>query len=433
MEVQISRKIFNPVYFPYLTLKTRVQIYFGGASSGKSRFLAQRCVYDMLVGGRNYLIVRKVAGTIRRSCFNEILKTINDWGVKEQFSVNQSDLIITCKNGYQMMFAGLDDVEKIKSITPAQGPLTDIWIEEATEAEPDDVKQLEKRLRGWSKFCKRVTLSFNPIVKTHWIFAKYFHGWTDEMKEMSKTDLFVLKTTYKDNKFLAPDDIKAMENETDKYYYEVYSLGNWGMLGGVIFKNWKVQDLSEIKSTFDNYYNGCDFGYANDPASIIRLHYDAKHKRIYVTDEHYETGLTNEDLAKEIKRICGKSDVVTCDSSEPKSVAELIQHGVTAVGAVKGKDSVNFGIQWLQQHEIILDVNCTRLKSELEVYKWQEDKNGSQLPKPVDRNNHGIDAMRYATESLMGQVFRDYQPEVKKKRDPWAEDYEELNSSWMAE
>src|SRR5690606_27492679 len=126
----------------------RTQVFFGGASSGKSVFLAQRCVVDLLNGGRNYLVCRAVGRTIRRSVFNEIIKIIGGWGLSELFTVNKSEMIITCSNGYQIMFAGLDDVEKLKSMIPARGVITDIWVEEATETDRDSLKQLYKRQRG---------------------------------------------------------------------------------------------------------------------------------------------------------------------------------------------------------------------------------------------------------------------------------------------
>jgi phage terminase large subunit len=339
--------------------------------------------------------------------FNEIVKCINAWGLKDQYEVNKSDLVITCENGYQILFAGCDDAEKLKSITPGKGVLTDIWYEEATEADPADLKQLEKRLRGLSKYPKRITLSFNPIIQTHWIYKKYFEcKWVEGSFSYREPGVSILKTTYKDNKFLSPDDIAALENETDKYYYEVYSLGNWGCLGGLIFKNWSQMDLSEEVEGFDNFYNGLDFGFANDPAAMVRLHWSKKSNTIYVVDELYAKELTNDVLAYEVKQKCGK-EVVWCDSAEPKSIMELCQHGVTAIKAKKGKDSVNFGIQWLQQQRIVVDLKCQNMINELSQYKWKEDKDGTTVPIPVDRNNHLIDSMRYCLYIEMGLLERE--------------------------
>ena len=407
-EVEIEPDVFNPAFKPYLQNDARTQILYGGSSSGKSVFLAQRTIYDLMMGGRNYLVTRQVGRTIRGSVYSEIVRVIFDWGVQSLFNINKSEMTITCQNGYQIIFAGLDDVEKLKSLVPAKGAITDIWLEEATETSRDSVKQLYKRQRGGrDDIAKRLTMSFNPILQSHWIFEDYFSGlgWADDQTEYHGDELSILKTTYKDNNFLTDNDRRDLENETDKYFYEVYTLGNWGVLGHVIFTNWQVSDLSIMHDQFVNRRNGLDFGFSDNPAGLSRSHYDTNHKRIYIFDELYETGLTNDILAARVIDKVGK-DIVICDSAEPKSIAELQREGVNAVGAKKGKDSVNHGIQWLQQQTIIIDSSCVNTQNEFRQYHWKEDKNGNALPQPVDKHNHIIDATRYAYEndSLARQV-----------------------------
>lgn len=223
-----QKEIFvNDAYIPYLGDETRTQIFFGGSSSGKSFFLAQRVVMDVM-NGRNYLIVRNVAKTVRHSVYNQIIKTIIDFDLKNEFEIGKSDMVITCKsNKKQILFAGLDDVEKLKSITPIQGVLTDVWLEEATECAYESYKQLTKRLRGKTekKLAKRVILSFNPVVKEHWIYKEFFGGWVDDKNVYRNDNLLIVKTTYKNNLFLTEDDVYALENEKDRYFYEVYTLG----------------------------------------------------------------------------------------------------------------------------------------------------------------------------------------------------------------
>jgi phage terminase large subunit len=394
MDIEIT---VNKIYLPYLEKQTRIQIFFGGSSSGKSVFLAQRTILDVLKG-RNYLVVRKVARTIRQSIFNELCKVINDMDLNSQFTINKTDMAITAKNGYQILSCGLDDVQKLKSITPAKGVITDILVEEATEIEYSDYKEISKRLRGVSDFkgMKRITFAFNPILQTSWLYAEFFGKWDDSMTRYEDENISILKTTFKDNAFLEQDDIERLENETDEYYYNVYTLGNWGVLGSVIFKNWKVEDCTEIRKTADNYKNGLDFGFASDPAALVRTHYDRKHKTIYILDELYQRGMTNDILAEEVKAMIGYEYVV-CDSSEPKSIKELKNYGINAVGAKKGKDSVAHGIQWLQQQTIIIDVSCQNFKNEIQQYQWKEIQ-GQAVPIPIDKNNHLIDALRYSYE-----------------------------------
>lgn len=399
--IEYEDGVINKVYEPYIDCDISTQIFYGGSSSGKSYFLAQRCVIDVLNGDHNYLVTRKVARTLRGSSFNEIKKSISFFNADKLFSINQADMVITCANGYQILFAGLDDVEKIKSITPAKGVITDIWCEETTEDEYDDIKQLEKRLRGRSTVKKRMIFSFNPIFQTHWIYNMYFAGKWDESKTLYKDkDLLILKTTYRDNEFLTDDDIYKLENETDKYYKSVYSDGNWGVIGKVIFRNWRTENLSDKK--FPHYNNGLDFGFANDPTALVRLHYDRKRSTLYILDAQYLYGYTNDLIAAEIKSMCGDETII-CDCSEPKSIQELRQLGAYAIPTEKGKDSVNFGIQWLQKLNIIIDCSLVDAINEFTTYKWIEDKDGNVLPKPIDKNNHIIDAIRYALSIEMRQ------------------------------
>jgi phage terminase large subunit len=309
------------------------------------------------------------------------------------FELNKSDNSLTCKNGCQILTAGLDDTEKIKSITPSQGVITDIWIEEATEVEYEDVQQLKKRLRGESKLNKRLIMSFNPIYQTHWIYKEYFGKFQGTF--FRDDGIMILKTTYKDNAFLTEQDIQNMEQEKDDYYYNVYTLGNWGVLGKTIFKNYVIEPFDS--STFDNYYNGLDFGFASDPAAFIRVHYDKRNKMIYIINEFEELELTNDVLANKIKTIIG-NEYITCDSAEPKSIRELQLLGVKAKAAKKGKDSINFGIDWLKRHKIVIHPSCINFKREIELYQYQTDKNGIYINKPFDKDNHLLDGLRYALE-----------------------------------
>lgn len=382
---------------PHLLNCHRYQIFFGGSSSGKSVFLATRTALDCMQG-RNILVLRNVARTLRGSCWNEIYKAISRMGLTAYFAISKSDMTITCAlNGAQILFAGLDDVEKIKSITPQSGPLTDIWMEEATETAYEDFKQLDKRLRGESRHTKRLTLSFNPVYKTHWIYREFFGIWDDAKTYAESDTVSILKTTYKDNRFLTDDDRAALEGEKDPYFREVYTLGNWGVLGDVVFRNWHVEDLQPLASAYPTRFFGLDFGFSQDPCAAVNVALDKKHKRVLIFAELYERGLTNSMLAERLKAFAGRSPI-TCDSAEPKSIRELRNYDIAAHAARKGQDSVVHGIQWLQGHEIIVDHRCKNMCAELTLYQWRKDKDGNSLAIPEDKNNHLIDALRYALE-----------------------------------
>lgn len=228
INIKISKKVFNDVYLPYLHNQDRYLIFYGGGSSGKSYFIAQRFIYKLFNPTRcNLLVVRQTGDTNRKSTFPLLKQVISNWNLAKYFKVNASDMRIKCLlTGNEVAFAGLDDVEKIKSITFENGELTDIWVEEATECQEADINQLKVRLRG-GKSKKQIVLSFNPINIQHWI-KKHF---------IDSGLATVCFSTYKDNKFLTDDDRKALEDlqYTDEYTYEVYCLGKWGIIGKTVF------------------------------------------------------------------------------------------------------------------------------------------------------------------------------------------------------
>lgn len=404
-KLKVKKSEFNPIYREKgLNNDNYFQIYFGGSSSGKSYFLSQRAVLDVMKG-RNYLIVRKVKNTVRGSVFNEIRKSIISFGLSKYFSINKSEMTITCLiNNRQIRFGGLDDVEKIKSITPIDGVFTDIWIEEATEITQNDFKQLKKRLRGQSKHKKRITISFNPIHKSHWIYKHFFGIWQDDKQYVKGMvdglNCSILKTTYKDNEYLTEQDIANLENESDQYYYDVYTLGNWGVLGNLIFNNWKVKDLSDQMDKFNNIFYGLDWGFYPDPFAFVKMHIDERQNKIYIYDELYLYQRTNDTLIDEIKNKYNGGRKIVADSAEPKSIKYFKNNGVRIKAAEKGPGSIEYGIKRLKDYEIIIHKDCINTKNEFSLYKYKENKSGEVLPVPVDKNNHIIDSIRYATEEL---------------------------------
>ena len=274
VNIRISKKVFNDVYLPYLNNTDRYLVFFGGGSSGKSYFIGQRFIYKLIHPARcNLLVVRQTGDTNRRSTFPLLKQVISNWNLAEHFKINESDMRIVCKlTGNEVAFAGLDDVEKIKSITFSNGELTDIWVEEATECQEADINQLKVRLRG-GKSKKQMVLSFNPINIQHWI-KKHF---------IDSGLATVCFSTYKDNKFLTDDDRKALEDLrlTDEYTYEVYCLGKWGILGKTVFDARAIQRRLDVipkpvKTGYFTYdYDGLritNIKWVNDRNGYIRLY-----------------------------------------------------------------------------------------------------------------------------------------------------------------
>ena len=395
----------NDAYMPYIEATQYIQIFFGGSSSGKSYFISDRTVIDN-INGYNYLVCRNVGNTIKKSVFNQIVKSINNMCLAMFYRINKSDMTITCtRNGKQILFAGLDDVEKLKSITPENGVLERVWIEEATEVKREAFLQLKKRLRGRTDKHKGIILTFNPVLKSHWIYKEFFADCWDESKNTYSDDRkLIVKTTYKDNNYLTPDDVYELEHEADQYFYNVYTLGNWGILGNLIYKNWSTADLSGMVHTFDNVVNGLDFGFSN-PNALIRAHISEKSKTIYVFQELCKRGQTYDSLIADVKRICGNG-IITCDNEDSRGLFMLQTAGIKAVPAKKGADSVLNGITWLSGYKIVIDISCQEFINEIQQYHWQEDKDGNVLEKPVKKKDHLLDALRYAVEqeSLAGKT-----------------------------
>ena len=274
VNIKISKKVFNEVYLPYLDNDDRYLVFGGGGSSGKSYFIGQRWIYKLIHPTRcNLLVTRQTGDTNRRSTFPLLKQVISNWNLSKHFKINESDMRIKCLlTGNEVAFAGLDDVEKIKSITFENGELTHIWCEEATEMQEADINQLKVRLRGGSSK-KQIVLSFNPVNIQHWI-KKHF---------IDSGLATVCWTTYKDNKFLTDDDRKALEDlqYIDEYTYEVYCLGKWGILGKTVFDARAIQKrLDEIpkpiKTGYFRYdYDGLrisDIQWVNDRGGYIKIY-----------------------------------------------------------------------------------------------------------------------------------------------------------------
>jgi len=361
-------------------------------NSGKSHIVARKILYRVLKEKdvkHNFLIIRKVDRTIKRSVFALIKNIISIWYLTSEFDVNLTDKTIIYKlNGSQIMFSGLDDVEKLKSI---EG-VTSIWIEEATELTQEDFEQLDLRLRGVTKYIKQITLTFNPISEQHWIKKMFFD---DPIQ-----DVFTLHTTYLDNYFIDDEYKMVMENKkkTNPRYYGIYALGKWGTAEGLVFNNVITRLVRQEEIAGLDFVQGLDFGYTNDPSAFNQTYIDIKNKKIYVYDGFYEKGLTNANIAERIKSLFAHRHLTTADSSEPKSIDYLKTKSINIRGAMKGAGSISTGVDFLLEFEIIVNAHLVEFMTEFNNYCWAIDKNNKQLNKPIDDFNHFIDSLRYACE-----------------------------------
>jgi len=386
-------KTKSPAFAPLFKHKHRYEVAWGGAGSGKSHIVARKLLYRMLQESHvkhNILIIRKVDRTIKKSVWTLVKNIISRWGILDQFHLNQTDRTMTWKhNGSQFMFSGLDDVEKLKSI---EG-VTSIWCEEATELLQEDFEQLDLRLRGEHGCLKQITLTLNPISEQHWIKRIFFD---DPIQ-----DVFTLKTTFLDNSFIDADYKLVMENKkkSNPRYYNIYALGNWGTAEGLIFNNVTQRLIREDELKGLDYVQGLDFGYTNDPTSFNMTYLDLKNKKLFVYDGFYEKGLSNSAIAEKIKDKKAHRSRTTADSAEPKSIDSLSSKGIRIQGAQKGKDSINSGIDFLTEYEIVINAHLVEFMTEANNYSWAVDrKTNKPTNKPTDDFNHFWDSLRYATE-----------------------------------
>jgi len=386
-------KNFYPLWFD----RNRFIIKKGGAGSGKSVDTMRLVVYRLVAErGHNYLVCRKSGRSNRMSTWPLLKSCIADWSLESLFKANISDQTITCiTNGNQIKFTGLDDIEKIKSITFENGPLTDVIIEEATEVSETDFNQLNLRLRGQAKQPFQMTLQFNPVSDTHWIKNRFFDN-----PGPKKGKITIHESTYQDNRFLDKDykeELEALKYE-DKVYYDVYALGKWGSIGNLVFRNVKYETVNYTEEDFDEVLCGMDFGF-NHYHSNQKI--GIKDGVKYSFDELYVRQMTNDEIIieNEKQNMLQKHEACTADSAEPKSILDWERAGYTINPAIKGPDSVRQQISWLNRGEWVIDPDkCPGLASEVKGFKWKEDRDGNVLDEPVKFKDDAIAACRYAIE-----------------------------------
>ena len=397
-------------YKTYWQFKGRYRVCKGSRASKKSKTTALWYITNLMkYQGANLLVVRKTYRTLKDSCFTELKWAIHRLGVDAHWQIKESPLEITyIPTGQKIYFRGLDDPLKVTSITVDVGQLCWMWIEEAYEiTKESDFDMLDESIRGASQgdLFKQITLTFNPWNERHWIKKRFFDHSEDP-------DILALTTNYMCNEWLDAADLAVFERmkRDNPRRYRVAGLGDWGIVDGLIFEKWKEEafDLEEVKriqgiqSAF-----GLDFGYTNDPSALFCGMIDQTGKKIYVFDEMYKKGMSNEAIHAEITEMGYAKERITADCAEPKSIARLYDLGIFRIRAArKGKDSVNNGIDFIQDYEIIIHPRCVNFITEISNYTWDVDKFENKLNKPIDDFNHLMDAMRYALEGFIrGETF----------------------------
>lgn len=406
---ELIPKAFHSVWKAALSEEILNIVCKGGRGSGKSSDIAHIIVQILMRFPVSAIGIRKVDNTLENSIFEQIRWAIHEQGVEHLFRINKSPMRITyVPRGNYMIFRGAQDPARIKSLKSSKFPFTIAWIEELAEFKTEEevttiTNSLLRGELGENQFYK-FFFSYNPPKrKQSWVNKKYETSFQPD-------NTFVHHSTYLDNPFISEQFIKEAEaaKERNEMRYRWEYMGEAIGSGVVPFSNLKVEKGSitdEMVKQFDNIRQGVDFGYATDPLAFVRWHYDKKKNGIYAIDELYGQKISNREFAKWIKSKGYDSIEITADSAEPKSIAELKrEHDIRRVkGAKKGPDSVQYGEEWLDDLDFICidPLRTPNIAKEFENIDYQTDKDGNPLPKLEDKNNHTIDATRYAFERDM--------------------------------
>lgn len=427
----------NKIYLPdvigkgygqFWKFRGRYRAVKGSRASKKSKTSALWYIVNMMkYPDANLLVVRKTERTLKGSCYTELKWAIHRLGVDDYWKCTINPLEIEyIPTGQKIYFRGLDDPLKVTSITVEVGCLCWLWVEEAYEIKSEEeFDMLDESIRGVTPpgLFKQITLTFNPWNEKIWIRKRFFCDIVGKnadgliYKERSEPisadgQILAITTNYKCNEWLDEADLKMFEEmrKNRPKRYNVAGLGNWGVIDGLVYENWEEQSFNidelrkrtDVKTAF-----GLDFGYTNDPTALFCGIVDEGNKKIYVFDELYEKGLSNEEIYYRVLNMGYAKEKITADSAEPKSIDRLRSLGMYRIRAArKGRDSINNGIDFIQGYKLIIHPRCVNFLTEIGNYSWDTDKFGNKINKPVDEFNHLMDAMRYALEDFSkGDVY----------------------------
>lgn len=421
-------------YDSFWNSRKRYRVLRGGKGSKKSTTTALNLICRLLkYPESNILVVRAVMNTHRDSTFAQLKWAQEKLGVSHLFKNNVSPLEMTyIPTGQKILFRGFDDVLKLASTTVEKGYLCWVWIEEAYEIESEaDFEKLDLSVpRGNipSHLFKQTTLTFNPWSEQHWLKRRFFD------RDDPNTDAYT--TNYLINEFLDDTDRAVFERlkEENPRRYAVAGLGEWGVADGLVYENWEVKEfdwkkLGKEDNTEWQYraFFGLDYGYTNDPTAFIAFVANPLTKQIWVFDEIYQTKMLNSDIAEAIKNKGFAKELIRADAAEPKTNDDLRRLGLQRVTAsVKGKDSVINGITAIQEYKIYIHPRCKNALKEFSSYTWKKDKSDNGLNIPEDKNNHLMDALRYAFYDA-----KKFMPTPEEKRRPTSDEYYNMRHGIM--
>ena len=372
MELTIDTSI---TFENLLDSRKRISHHIGGTRSGKTYGILQYLIVQALQQKQDISVVRKTVPSLKRTVIKDFKEIMTNLGVWKTDDFNISERVYTFSNGSTISFINTDDPEKLRGVK------SDIlFIDEASEVNEESYFQLSIRTSG------QIILAYNPTVSPY-----HF------LRTMEDCEKFV--TTYKDNPYLPSEMVKAIEELEWKNpkYWTIYGKGEYAPNDSAIFSNFQIVDEFPIEELIGF---GMDFGFSNDPTALVAVH--KKGDMLYVRELMYDRGLVTSDIINKLKSLnIDSTTEIWADSAEPRLIEEIYRSGFNIKPVKKGPDSIRFGISVLQNYGICVDKKSTNLIDELYSYEWIRDKNGVQLDKPQDFNNHAIDALRYLAMSRL--------------------------------
>ena len=431
VDLQVDKlwiKKFDDVFQDVMEHKYTNYIFPGGRGSTKSSFIGGRAVPLLLIANPkcHAAVFRKIGNTLKTSVYAQIQWGILDMGLQDYFTFHVNPLeIIYNPTGQKIVFLGLDDPGKVKSIKLPFGYIGITWWEELDQfgGEAEIRKAMQSTMRGGQLYWN--FMSYNPPISVN----NWANEYTEDCERNRKKDTLVIRTTYKDvpREWLGEAFIEEAEylQQTNPRAYENEYMGIPVGTGGNVFDNVEHMDMPDsFIATFDNIYNGLDWGFANDPNAYVKLYLDTTRSDLYIYGQHRATHESNRELYEKLyeepalkKRVfkiidgqevteyvdvpfMDKNDLITADSAEPKSISDFRAYGCFMRPAEKGPDSVRYGIKWLQslRHIYIDKYRCPDVYDEFVQYEFDRDREGHIISAFPDRDNHFIDATRYATE-----------------------------------
>lgn len=385
--------------------KNFYRVVKGSRGSKKSKTTALNFIYRLMeYEWANLLVVRRFSNTNKQSTYTDLKWATNQLGVTHLFKFNDSLPEITYKpTGQKILFRGLDDPLKITSITVENGILCWAWFEEAYQIETfDKFSTVVESIRGSiddSEFFKQITVTFNPWSERHWLKPTFF----DEDTKLNNT--FSYTTTYRVNEWLDEVDIARYEDlyRTNPRRARIVCDGDWGVAEGLVFDNFEVKEFDWVKKLKDKQVvaHGSDFGFTQDPTTLISTIVDTQNKELWIYDEYYQRGMLTDEIYQMYIDKGLKNAKIIADSAEKRLITEIKRKGISNLKpSIKGQGSIMQGVQFIQGFKIYVHPTCEHTIEELNTYTFEQDKDGNWLNKPIDANNHLMDALRYSLEEF---------------------------------